>query len=425
MSFTTRVRRGLIGSVAAALIATGAVALASPSQAAEQTVTDASLAWGISDEQGGGAFAGGCNFLSAGTAGNTLSSRAWTEADGFYKTAEGNVRIEKPGAAGDVTPVWATRCLDKDGKPVSASSPTSTTANRVRLSAGTGSYDPATGAGSISWTGSFTSVFYGGMTYWSAANPTLVVDAGGTGTLKATVSGYGTSMVDQSQWIALSPRVVTVAEFTDAAITASGLTATPTYLGQTVTVPSGAVLQTRSGPSWGSFPQSFVSFQGETGQSSYWYSSGGPRDAAKPAAPVTLTFGNTPTPPVEVVTPPVITPPVITPPVVAPPTPAPAVVKSATAKPTVKVSKKPTSKKKGKATITVTSPNGAKPAGKVTVTLTRGTSKKTVTVTLKSGKATVNLPKLKKGTWKLKATYAGSSTQGPSTSKTYTVTSSK
>jgi len=44
----------------------------------------------------------------------------------------------------------------------------------------------------------------------------------------------------------------------------------------------------------------------------------------------------------------------------------------------------------------------------VTVTLTKGSMSKKVTGTLKSGKVTVTLPKLSKGTWKVGATYAGS-----------------
>jgi len=422
MSLTTRVRRGLAGTVVTALAAGALVALASPSQAAAGTVTDAALSWGLSNEQGAGAFNGSCNFLSAGTAGNTQGSRAWNQADNFYSTSEGNVRIEKPGLTGDVTPTWGTKCLDKNGLPVLAGSIESKTDNRVRFSSGTGSYT-ADGSGSISWTGSFTSAFYGGLTYWSAADPTLTVLPDGTGTLTATASGYGTDMDDTGQWDTLSPRSITLAEFTDADITDSGFIGTPRYREVSVTVPVGGVAQTTSGASWGSFPQSFVTFQGLTGQSSYWYSSGGSRDAAKPATRVTVTFGDTPVPPTE--TGPVVTPPV-TPPVVAPlAPPVPTVAKAATAKPTVKVSKKPTSKKKGKATVTVKSANGVKPTGRATITLTRNKSKKVVTVTVRNGKATVNLPKLAKGTWKLKVTYAGSATQRASTSKTYTVTSAR
>ncbi|MET0931209.1 MAG: Ig-like domain repeat protein [Aeromicrobium sp.] len=422
MSLTTRVRRGLAGTLAAALAASGVIALAAPSQAAEP-ITNASLTWNLNDEQGGGAFFGGCNFLSAGTAGNTGSSRLWTKTDPFYKAAEGNVRIEKPGRTSPwVTPIWETKCLDKTGAAVVATNTASKTENRVRFSAGTGSYNPD-GSGTITWTGSFTSAFYGGMTYWTASNPTLVVTPDGNATLTADLSGYGSSMADSTVWLPLVPRNdQVIGTFTGVVITAQGFTsATPTYLGVTVdtTMPDSTPGTPQSVPgsaNRGSFPQQFVDFQKLTGQSSYWYSSGGARDAAKPTGPIALTFGTPAALPADTV------------PGAAPVTPAPApvVVKAATAKPTVKVSKRPTSKKAGKATVTVkSSGSSAKPTGKVKITLTKGKTTKNMSVTLKNGKSTVKLPKLKKGTWKLKVTYAGSTTQRPSTSKTYTVKSSK
>lgn len=69
--------------------------------------------------------------------------------------------------------------------------------------------------------------------------------------------------------------------------------------------------------------------------------------------------------------------------------------------------------KKGKATVTVKSPTGlAKAGGKVKIVLTKGKVKvkKTITTSLSSGKATVKLPKLAKGTWKAKVTYLGDTT---------------
>ena len=94
------------------------------------------------------------------------------------------------------------------------------------------------------------------------------------------------------------------------------------------------------------------------------------------------------------------------------------VTKGKVAKVTTKVTKASTSKVKGKATVTVTTAKGlAKATGKVKVTLTKGKAKKTVTVTLKSGKATVTLPKLAKGTWKVSASYAGSTTYAAANAK--------
>jgi hypothetical protein len=246
----------------------GSASAAGPSPS---TVSDASFAWGLSGEQGGGSFFGGCNFLSAGTAGDTGSSRSWTQSDGFYATQSGGVTVEKPNAAGAYSqPTWATKCTDPNGAPVSAASTASLSKNRVRFTGGTGTVDPASNTATVQWSGSFTSVFYGGLTYWSAANPGLTVHADGSAALTATVSGYGSDMNDATKWTSLAPRTVTLASLHGVTVTATGFTVTPDYPG--------------------TFPQSFIDFQRETGQSSYWFTSGGARDAAKPAVPLTVAY---------------------------------------------------------------------------------------------------------------------------------------
>jgi hypothetical protein len=73
-----------------------------------------------------------------------------------------------------------------------------------------------------------------------------------------------------------------------------------------------------------------------------------------------------------------------------------------------KLNTKPTSKKKGKATVTVGTKSGlAQPTGKVTLTLKKGKTVKVVSGNLSAGKKALNLPKLPKGTWKLTVSYAG------------------
>lgn len=115
----------------------------------------------------------------------------------------------------------------------------------------------------------------------------------------------------------------------------------------------------------------------------------------------------TPTPTTPVTTTPTV--PVPTPPVVAP--------KVAPGKPVVKITKKSTAKKAGKATITVKpSAGGAQPTGKITITIKGKTTKK-ITTTLSGGKKSVKLPKLKKGTWKVTAAYSGDARYLPSNSK--------
>lgn len=300
-----RLARRFSAVAAAGALTAGALAMASaPAQAAsvtttatDQAITGARLTWGLSNEQGGGAFFGGCNFLSAGKAGNTGSSRLWTEADGFYKTTDGNVTVEKPNAAGVYgQPTWATKCQDRNGSPVLAALTSSKTENRINLAAGKGSFNTATGAGSIQWTGSFTSVFYGGLTYWSATNPKLTVNADGTGTLTATASGYGADMDDTSQWTTIADTTITLASFSNVTLDQDGFASTPTYLGTAITT-TGTPQPAKSSANeayWGAFPQSYVDFQVKTGQSSYWYTSGGARDAAKPATEVGVSYAALP-----------------------------------------------------------------------------------------------------------------------------------
>ncbi|MFC6154659.1 Ig-like domain-containing protein [Nocardioides yefusunii] len=86
------------------------------------------------------------------------------------------------------------------------------------------------------------------------------------------------------------------------------------------------------------------------------------------------------------------------------------VAKGKVSAPSAKVTTRATVKKKGKVTVTVATAKGlATPSGKVTLTLTKGKKKVKVTKALSKGKAVVTLPKLAKGTWKTKITYAGDS----------------
>lgn len=70
--------------------------------------------------------------------------------------------------------------------------------------------------------------------------------------------------------------------------------------------------------------------------------------------------------------------------------------------------KKPTTKKTGKSTLTLKSVTGAPVDGKVKVSFTKkGQSTKVKTVTIKAGKGNITIPKLAKGTWTVSVTYAG------------------
>ncbi|MET3962950.1 hypothetical protein ABIE44_002884 [Marmoricola sp. OAE513] len=84
---------------------------------------------------------------------------------------------------------------------------------------------------------------------------------------------------------------------------------------------------------------------------------------------------------------------------------------------TASVERKATTKKAGKVKVVVASAKGGPvPTGKVTLTLTKGgVTKKLSAKTLSNGKVVATLPKVGKGTWVLKVTYAGSSQHVKST----------
>lgn len=257
-----------------------------------RAVDDSILSWAINPESGSGAFFGGCNFLSAGKAGDSGTSRLWLESDGFYRPTEGNVTIEKPGRGTEwLTTSWNDKCLDARGsvpRTVTTGAADYGTGNRIVMKGGTGTVDPSAGTATLRWSGSFTVVFYGGLTYWHASDPVLTV-AGGKATLRAQVGGYGASMEDTSKWLQLKERTVTLATFDADPSGELGLSGIPAYHGvkadQAV-----APDQVQAGSNWGAFPNDFLAFQGDVGQAGYWYSTGGMRDFAKPPYPVNVSW---------------------------------------------------------------------------------------------------------------------------------------
>ncbi len=268
-----------------------------PGTDAPFTVSNASFRWGINAESGSGAFYGGCNFLSAGAVGDTGSGKLWTATDGYFRTTDGAVTIEKPNAQGAYgTVAFERRCEDATGQAVTTGNNRSTGITAL-IGGGTGSVDPGAGTAQIAWKGSFTVVAYGGLAYWWITDPQVVVDQG-TATVTATASGFGSSRDDTTIWTALTPRTVTLATLKGISLTtastdaaqALGFTAIPDYRGVNVTIPAGGTDQVRTGSDWGSFPQTLVDFHQDSGQASYFYSSGGARDAFKPATRLWVSY---------------------------------------------------------------------------------------------------------------------------------------
>ena len=283
----------------------GDIIVTIPESSVGVEIADAQLRWGINTESGAGAFAGGCNFLSAGLAGDSGGARVWTADDPFYRAVDGAVRIEKPDVDGAFdTASFAARCLDPAGDPVSTASLTSASGNQVVIDGGTGRIVEGTGV-EIRWTGSFTVAFYGGMTYWSVTDPVLTLDAQGDGRLVGDASGYASSMTDLGKWEPLPPRSIVLAELRGVDLdAAAGFVATPRYLGVTAD-DAGQVAQTSVNAGyWGAFPASFVAFQKLTGQAGYWVTTGGQRDPAKVPTPLSVSYdASDPVPPVAPVVP--------------------------------------------------------------------------------------------------------------------------
>ncbi|WP_345752531.1 hypothetical protein [Microbacterium rhizophilus] len=251
----------------------------------EGRIDDAEFRWGVNTESGSGAFAGGCNFLSAGVAGDAGGAREWRQADGLYASRAGNTRIVKATASGAwAEAAWDTKCLDRGGRPVSVTSLTAHTESQVVIDGGEGEVGPD--GADIRWDGAFTVALYGGMTYWSASDPHLVIDAAGNGRVTAHLSGFATSREDMSKWAPLDGGEVVIAEIRGAEITASGFAQAPEYLGVTASVPGQARLTLDNADHWGAFPGAFLTFQERIGQAGYWMTTGGQRDRAK--VPTTL-----------------------------------------------------------------------------------------------------------------------------------------
>jgi hypothetical protein len=294
-------RRPRAALALAAAVAVGLSTWAAlPAAAAELAVDDAVFTWGISNEANNRAFAPGTyNFMSAGKAPKTGGTDTISQAE--WSATEGNVTIQKEQADGSyATASWAGLKTTPTGGAIANPSTGLFTDHRVAISRGEGTLQPTSDNADITWDGSFTVAFYSGMTQFYVSDPHLVV-AGGVGTLTATLSGFGTSMEDPEIFEELPTREVTLATMSDVDVTDTGVLATPDYTGVEIAIPEGAAApQVRTGVNWGSFPQSFVDYQMLTGQSSYWYSSGGSTDAFKKALPIAVSY--------TVEAPPVLTP---------------------------------------------------------------------------------------------------------------------
>ncbi|WP_104106043.1 hypothetical protein [Nocardioides sp. 616] len=289
-----RIRRAaaaLLGAGALSLFALSGVAHAgpenpvgTPTQVSAMQVDDAVFTWSLNEQTNARSHnPGAINFLAAGLAdpgrgGAVLPASKW-------QAAAGNVTIQKRDSAGAwQTATWAGLGTDAAGAPIDVYGPFS--GHRVHLTAGSGTLDPAADDASLSWSGTFTVVYYAGNTVFTITDPVLTL-SGGVGTVTAQIGGWDADRNDPSLWAAVPPQRVSVADLTGVDVTETGLVANPAYGGVQV---DGSVPQTRTGTSWGSFPASMIAFLGPLGVDQFWYSTGLQSDWTKVPAPVVVGY---------------------------------------------------------------------------------------------------------------------------------------
>jgi len=280
------VRRGIAGIAAAALTAAGlsvlGVATAPSAHAEEVSISNASLTWGLSGYAQKGIFG------------------PWT-----YKDLTGNVSQLTGSVSSGTQNEYLVDPVPATSMPTT--SPAGKTANAVKFTQGAGTSDSATGAVSLSWTGSYTVNAYPAQ--YNApneiySNPKLTLDGDGDGTLTMNfalgagqdMSGNPTPAVDLGR--------LTVLTFSDGSVDETGFgkfRATPNYQGVEVTVPSGETAQNRtctaSGGAtgwWGSWPSEFVNAVPASIRPHFYSTGCGGLQDNKPALPVDVDLGISP-----------------------------------------------------------------------------------------------------------------------------------
>jgi len=308
------VRRLVAATVGGLLVVASAAAGAGPARAAATPVVaeptpsadpgqgalvveDAQLRWGVNDETNNRAFAPGTvNFLSAGAVpdpgrgGQRIVAGDWQgTGTRAWRASVGDVRVEKLLDGTWTTATFAGTSTTTTGATmVGTNGPFS--GHQVVLDGGTGTVDREAGTATVRWEGSFSVVFYSGMTFFTVTDPVLDVD-GGAARLTAEVGGYASSMEDQSVWRRVPSQRVTLADLPRPDLGSSrGFTVTPRYRGVTHQAPADGTAQLRSGADWGAFPASFLRYLGRLGSASYWYSSGGSADPHKVPTPLSVSY---------------------------------------------------------------------------------------------------------------------------------------
>lgn len=248
-----------------------------------EVLNGATFTWSINDESNTGAFNGQCNFITAGISDGSA---------GTYRATDGNLTVLKLNAAGKDEPIsdYSTRCKDANGKNVTPGG-SNRLGQKVQFSNGVGTRNPATGAVSIQWTGTFSLNYYGQLTPFWFTDPHLNVGADGKGVITATMGGYASSIdnPEERHLVEPVPGVIVATLSGVNTSSADGFVHTPDYFG--VVHESTELPQIRFFPNWGAWPSSFLSFMESLGLGGYWYTTGGAADVRKAPDPVVIGYG--------------------------------------------------------------------------------------------------------------------------------------
>jgi hypothetical protein len=279
MSPSSRRRRTGLAACAAALgLVATLSATSAPAQAAEAQVDDAAFVWGLNGYAQKGIFG------------------PW-----IFKDLTGNAHLLEGSVSSGSQSEYTPAPVPVTSMP--ASSPQKTP-NAIKFTDGEGTIDPDTGAGTLSWTGSYTVNAY--PPSFNAPNevyvdPTLTVAANGSGTLTAEFRiGAGVDL-EGNPFDAVDFGRLTIATFDAGSLSnkdETGYDITPDYQGVVNGLSGQTTSCTTSGGAtgwWGSWPQEFIDAlnSNAAGQSvlPHFYSTGcGGAQDNKPALPLQVTF---------------------------------------------------------------------------------------------------------------------------------------
>jgi hypothetical protein len=186
-----------------------------------------SLDWTGSPELQRLAPSGQSNYLSAGASDGSEST---------YRASAPGARVLHVAPNGQESPAsWATRSAQTAGVVKQV----------VRLTDGRAEIEED-GSASVTWPGSFSVNFYGGLVPFTVSSPELTIDADGDGTLRGDLSGYGASQADPNDRHSIAPVAdVTIATFSGVEVDPQGkVTIEADYAGVEVAPPAGFGPQT-------------------------------------------------------------------------------------------------------------------------------------------------------------------------------------